>query len=300
MEGQIKTVAVIGGANMDICGNPAGQLVPRDSNPGTVTLRPGGVGRNIAHNLRLLGLNVCFLTAVGGDVYGDALLNSCRELGIDMSMSLVLPGERSSVYLYVTDERGEMQLAVSDMEITGRITPAAAAAHLQRLNRADAVLADGNLPEETLRYLGAHCTAPIYADPVSAAKAPRLRGVLDRLAVLKPNALEARALTGESDMERAARALLAAGVRRVFITLGEEGMLAAQGDRLLRLPCYKTKVVNTTGAGDAAMAALIWAELQGFDLRETALTALKAGAIVCASAQANSPAVAGLPEERII
>ena len=297
MERKIKRVAVIGGANMDICGSPAGQLVPRDSNPGTVTVRPGGVGRNIAHDLRLLGVEVSLITAVGGDVYGAGLLESCRALGIDMSMSLVLPEERSSTYLYVTDHRGEMQTAVSDMEITGRITPRALAPHMAQINRADAVLIDCNLPAETLRYVVERCTAPLYADPVSTAKAGRLEDLLDRLTVLKPNALEAEALTGESDPERAARALLAAGVRRVFVSLSGDGMLAGSDDTLLHLPCYETQLVNTTGAGDAAMAALIWAELQGFDLERTARAALKAGAIACAYAEANNPALADLSKE---
>ena len=41
MADQVKRVVVIGGANMDICGSPAGRLVLRDSNPGVVTVRPG-------------------------------------------------------------------------------------------------------------------------------------------------------------------------------------------------------------------------------------------------------------------
>ena len=298
MERKIKRVAVIGGANMDICGSPAGQLVPRDSNPGTVTVRPGGVGRNIAHDLRLLGVEVSLITAVGGDVYGAGLLENCRSLGIDMSMSLVLPEQRSSTYLYVTDQRGEMQTAVADMEITEHITPRALAPLMAQINRADAVLIDCNLSAETLRYVAQRCTAPLYADPVSTAKAGRLAGLLDRLTVLKPNAMEAEALTGEADPERAAKALLAAGVRRIFVTLSGDGMLAGSGDTLLHLPCYETRLVNTTGAGDAAMAALIWAELQGFGLERTARAALKAGAIACAYAGANNPALAELPKDK--
>lgn len=75
-------------------------------------------------------------------------------------------------------------------------------------------------------------------------------------------------------------------------------MLAGSGDTLLHLPCYETQLVNTTGAGDAAMAALIWAELQGFGLERTARAALKAGAIACAYAEANNPALAELPKDK--
>ena len=48
-------VTVVGGVNMDIGGHPAAPLVMQDSNPGTVGMSLGGVGRNIAHNLSLLG-----------------------------------------------------------------------------------------------------------------------------------------------------------------------------------------------------------------------------------------------------
>ncbi len=56
-------IAVVGGMHVDIGAKPEGRLIPGDSNPGRVTLRPGGVGRNIAHNLRLLGLDVRLVSA---------------------------------------------------------------------------------------------------------------------------------------------------------------------------------------------------------------------------------------------
>lgn len=297
MEREIKRIVVIGGANMDICGCPRGRLVLRDSNPGTVTVRPGGVGRNVAHDLCLLGQEVSLITALGDDVYGVALQDSCRRLGIDLSMSRILPGRRSSTYLYVTDEKGEMQTAVSDMEITETITPQMLNPCWERINGADAVFVDGNLPEETLRAVAERCTVPLYADPVSTTKASRLAAILPALTAIKPNALEAEAMTGRRDAQQAARALLDRGVKRVYISLSAQGMLAAQGERLLRLPCCAARVVNSTGAGDAAMAALLWAELQGFDLERTARAALKAGALVCACPEANSPALAELPKE---
>ena len=297
MADPVKQVVVIGGANMDICGSPAGRLVLRDSNPGVVRVRPGGVGRNIAHDLRLLGLEVSLVTALGDDAYGAQLLQSCEALGIDMSMSRVIPGQRSSTYLYVTDEKGEMQTAVADMEVTEALRPELLAPFLARISAADAVMIDGNLPAETLRYIAEHCAAPIYADPVSTVKALRFSAILPRLRAIKPNALEAEALSGEHDPACAARALLAKGVKRVFVSLSAEGMLAAEGERLLRLPCCVSPVVNTTGAGDAAMAALLWAELRGFDLEQTARAALLAGAIACAGDQAINPRLAELPEK---
>lgn len=284
-------ITVIGGANMDVGGQPAAPLRLHDSNPGRVWLRPGGVGRNIAHDLCLLGAEVSLVTALGDDLYGSGLRQSCEALGMDLSMTLTVPGARSSTYLYVTDSAGEMYLGLSDMDVTERLLPASLEQHLPRICASDAVVVDANLSAETLAFLADACPAPLYADPVSSAKATRLRPILPRLAAIKPNALEAEALTGEKDPALAARALLAAGVKRAFISLGADGMLAAEGERLLRLPCRPCRVVNTNGAGDAAMAALVWAGAKGLDLEQSARAALSAGAQAAACAETNPEAL---------
>ena len=282
-------VAVIGGVNMDIGGSPFAKLVMRDSNPGIITARPGGVGRNIAHDLRLLGVNVSLVAAVGGDVYGQGILDSCRELGIDMSLARILPERRSSTYLYVTDETGDMQIGIADMEITECITPEYLASRMDEINAFDAVVLDANLSAESVEYAARHCTAPIIADPVSTAKAMRLVPVLDKLWAIKPNIYEAEKLTGEHDPEKAAAALLDKGVKRVFISLGEEGMLAAERGSIVHMPREFVTVVNTTGAGDAATSAIVWAALAGMDIAGCARAAVKAGAITACCEGANNP-----------
>ena len=140
-------VCVVGAVNLDICGRPEKKLIFRDSNPGAVTLTPGGVGRNIAHDLRLLGVEVKFLTAFGGDSHAQLLRNDCVELGMDLSCALDVPGGRTSTYLYITDERGEMQLGLCDTDISAAITPAYLQRHLDVLNSAAAVVLDGNLTD---------------------------------------------------------------------------------------------------------------------------------------------------------
>ena len=272
---------------MDIWGRPERVLVPKDSNPGTVSLRPGGVGRNIAHDLRLLGLEVSLIAAIGGDVYAAAITESCRALGIDLSYAPVFPQRRSSTYLYISDEKGDMQLAVSDMDICSALTAEYAASVLPKL-QAGAIVVDANLPEDTIRYICNNSSIPVYADPVSTAKAVKLLPVLHRLSAMKPNALEAEKLTGEKDPERAARALVEMGVKRVFVSLGSRGMIAADEKELLLLPAPLTQVVNTTGAGDAATAAIVLSGIKGLSLRETAELAQRAGAVTCGSESPNA------------
>ena len=261
---------VVGGVNVDIGGRSFAPLVSADSNPGRVTISLGGVGRNIAHNLSLLG--------------------------IDLSHALRVPGAATSTYLYLSDDRGEMALAVSDMSVCEKITPAYLASQLPLLQNAQVVVADCNLPAESLGYLAETCTAPLFVDPVSTAKAEKLLPILSRIHTLKPNALEAALLSGveirgKKDAERAAQVLTELGVHRIFLSMGEQGVYAAMGQERLWLPTLPGNRVNTTGCGDAFLAALVWAYLEGMDLEHTALAGLAAGSIAMESQQTINPAL---------
>ena len=94
------------------------------------------------------------------------------------------------------------------------------------------VVLDTNLPADSIRWVAENCKAPIFADPVSTAKAEKLRPVLGKLHTLKPNRLEAELLSGvaitdDASLHRAADALLSTGLHRVFISLGAVGVFAA-------------------------------------------------------------------------
>lgn len=284
-------VAVVGAVNMDVCGRPYQKLILRDSNPGAVRYTPGGVGRNIAHDLRLLDVPVRFVTVFGDDPYGAALRESCEMLGMDLADAATMPGMRTSTYLYITDEHGEMQLALSDTDISACITPEFLTQRLAMLNAASVVVVDGNLTRETLCWIAEHVTVPIFADPVSVTKAERLRPILGRLHTFKPNLTEGQHLTGETAPERIVDALLRQGVQRVFLSLGADGILAGAGKERVMLPCLPTRMVNTTGGGDAVMAALLWAYLRGMTLKEATSAALKAGRLAVEYDGTNNPAL---------
>ena len=189
-------VAVVGGVNMDIGAVSAGALVARDSNPGHVTTSLGGVGRNIAHNLCLLGQHTAMVTVMGDDDFGRRVQENAKDIGLDLSASAVLPDCRTGTYLYICGPDGDMALAVNDMAIYDRMTPDFLRQRLDFINGADLVVLETNLPEESIRWLCDNCKAPILADPVSTIKAEKLRPVLEKLAALKPNRLEAELLSG--------------------------------------------------------------------------------------------------------
>lgn len=288
--------AVVGGVNMDIGGRSFGNLVAADSNPGKVSISLGGVGRNIAHNMALMGVDVKMLTAIGEDVHGNRVVESCAELGIDVSHALRLSDCATSTYLYIADDHGEMAIALSDMAICDRITPGYLAANSQVLQNARVVVADTNIPAESLVWLAENCTAPLFCDPVSTIKAEKLNTILHRVHTLKPNRLEAELLSGvpireKQDAELAAKALLEKGVQRVFLSMGADGVYAAAAGERTWLQNIPGETRNTTGCGDAFMAALVWAYLRELDLRDSALAGLAAGAIAMESTETINPAM---------
>ena len=289
-------VTVVGGVNVDIGGQPIQPLVAQDSNPGTVRMSLGGVGRNIAHNLSLLGVDTRMVTAFGDDLNAQKLAASCGELGIDISQSPVIPGGRTSTYLFINDPQGDMALAVSDMDIYRHLTPQVLSARQKLLCASQVIVIDTNIPAESILWLAENCPVPIFADPVSTAKAVKLKPALGKLHTLKPNRIEAELLSGvsisdEKSLHLAADKLLETGLRRVFISLGADGVLAADHTGRVHLPVLPAQMVNTTGCGDAFMAAIAWAYLQGTDLRRTALAGLAASAIAMEGSETINPAM---------
>lgn len=289
-------IVVAGGVNVDICAQPFQKLRAKDSNPGHVRTSLGGVGRNIAHNLRLLGAEVELLTALGDDGYARAMRDSCEELGIGVSHTLHVDNVRTSTYVYINDEAGDMALAVSDMAICEELTPEYFAAQQELLDGAALVVADTNLPTRSLRYLAEHLTVPLFIDPVSSTKAEKLKDLLPQIHTLKPNGQEAELLSGvpvvdRNSARRAARRLIDLGVKQVFLSLGKEGFLAAAEDETVWQPALPVRLKNATGAGDALMAGLAWAWLRGENLSRTAALGAASAAIAVESESTINPAL---------
>jgi pseudouridine kinase len=246
--------------------------------------------------MALLEMDARLLSVLGDDVYAQNIMASCAELGIDVSHSVQIPGRATSTYLFLADHRGDMVLAVSDMDIYQSMTPGFLSRRQKLLDGAQVVVSDTNPPEETLVYLAKHCTAPLFCDPVSSSKAEKLRPILDKIHTLKPNRLEAELLSGiaitdETSLQLAAKTLLHRGLKRVFISLGKDGVLAADEKQMIHLANLSGTLVNTTGCGDAFMAALTWAYLHDKTLEETARLGLSAASIAMESPETINPAM---------
>ena len=292
-------ISVIGGANVDMSATLNDAFIAADSNPGHVEVGYGGVARNIAHNLSLLGARVQLLTVFGGDLFGGLLHDFCKQMNIDVHLSDRVNELRSGVYLCINNHSGEMIAAVADTEVIRTITPEWLEKRSGEINAADYIVADTNISEDAIRWLMENVTAPLFIDGVSTTKAHRVVNALRKaklpyLHSLKLNLKEALAVTQTATYAEAAQNLLDLGVAHVYITLGGEGVYCRNAAEEWLFPALPGEIVNTTGAGDAFLAGVIYAHAKGIAFPQTAQYGLMAARATLMSPKAVNPNIANI------
>jgi pseudouridine kinase len=293
---------VLGGMNIDIQGKSSLPYRAKDSNPGSLALFPGGVGRNIAENLARLGARVELVSVLGDDEFSSLLEDSCTSVGIGLEGTLRLKGVRASGYLCLLDADGSLVGAVSSMDPIDSLVPQRLAERAELFDEAELILVDANLSEASIAWLAARYPSgtkkPLLGfDPVSVRKAGRGRSSLASFAFAKPNREEAALLAGlpsSTAPAELARALRGAGLGEAFVSLGREGLWAEDRRErwIARLPARPTaglEPVNASGAGDAAGAAIAWGLLEGLTLGERCSLALAAAMLTSSSGSPVHP-----------
>ncbi len=275
-------VLVIGGANIDFTGFPKQALIWHDSNPGVVKMSLGGVGRNIADNLARLSVQTKLLSLVGDDTYGNYLIDETARVGVDMSAVTQLADQRTSTYFSIMNTDDDMAVAIADMEIIDLLTPERLQAHHDLISKADLIVLDTNLSSDTLQFLLSTFTDNRFlVDTVSVTKAQKIKPLLKYIDMLKPNRLEAEYLTGIKiktldDAKKAIENLLEQGVKKVFMSIGKEGILYGgkigdgtdNGIEFHHSPAIPTNVINAAGAGDSIMASIAYGTTQQLPIDE--------------------------------
>ncbi|MBR5677552.1 MAG: carbohydrate kinase family protein [Paludibacteraceae bacterium] len=292
-------ISVIGGANVDLSATLNDAFIAADSNPGHIEVGYGGVARNIAHNLALLGARTQLLTIFGGDLFGGLLHDYCKQQGIDVRLSERELELRSGIYLCINNHGGEMIAAVADTEAIRAITPEWLAKKSGDINQSDFIVADTNITEDSIRWLMENVTAPLFIDGVSSTKAHRVVNALRNaklpyLHTLKLNLKEALAVTETATYAEAAQKLLDMGVAHVYITLGAEGVYCRNAAEEWLFPSLPGDIVNTTGAGDAFLAGVVYAHAKGIEFPKTAQYGLMAARATLMSLKAVNPDIANI------
>ncbi|OPJ62406.1 PfkB family carbohydrate kinase [Clostridium oryzae] len=290
-------ITVIGGSNIDIQGFPNNKMIFKDSNPGKVKISLGGVGRNIAENIVRLGIDTKLISVIGSDIYGSKIIEDAKLIDLDVSQCMILEGFPTSTYLSMLDEKGDMITAVNQMDIFEKMDIPFIKKKKNIINNSKLCVIDTNLPKQVIEYIVTNFTNTKYfLDTVSSAKALKVKDIIGKFHTIKPNKIEAEMLSGIkisslNDAWKASKYFLGQGVKRVFISLGDEGLFYNDGITQKHISNFKVNVINTTGAGDAFVAALSYCYCNDYDIDKTAVMAMAASVLALSHEDTINPSM---------
>lgn len=289
-------IVVAGGINVDIKGKAFDRMDIGSSSPGAIEISPGGVGRNIAHNLALLSVPAILLSAVGSDAQGLKVLNETADGGVNMDHVLRVESTLTGTYIALLDNAGEMTAALSDMQILNKLDKDYFKAKLAILEKASFIICDANLPAPSIEFIisiANSCSIPVCLEPVSVKKSLKLKNCLKGIDFITPNLDELAALTGmnahTNKAELMAAQLIKSGVRNVITTLGKDGLCYtnAEGSKYFR--SIPTAVADVTGAGDSLTAGFFYGLMKHRSIEKALLCGIAAAAITIGSKETVSP-----------
>ncbi|RDA91756.1 hypothetical protein CP533_4787 [Ophiocordyceps camponoti-saundersi (nom. inval.)] len=181
-------VLVAGAVAVDLSCDPAnvvdGAPRPCTSNPARITQSIGGVGYNVALAAHLASRNtrVRFCSMVADDVAGSTVLASLQASGLDTSYIQTLqqeshPDARTSQYVAVNDDKGDLLIAMADMAILSQHSASGQWNSAMETTAPKWVVVDGNWNPRDLRKwlaLGRQYRVKAAFEPVSVAKSRAL------------------------------------------------------------------------------------------------------------------------------
>lgn len=301
-----KQIFCIGGANIDVKLKASETLELATSNIASTAVTFGGVARNVAENLAVLTSKISLQCVVGDDASGQLLLKNLQTKGVDTSTSLILAGQTTSSYYAVLKDNGELHIALVDMAIYENLNFEAFISSWQSWPTGSIVFLDTNLPASLIEYaiqLSYEKQILLCIDPVSTIKAKRLPQQLHGVFLLKPNQLEASALTNTDvisadDCMRAAEKLLMRGAENVVISLGESGYVVANKHIQQHIAVTAIeRIIDANGAGDAFISGILW----GLQLNKNIIDACQLGSKLAALAlQTHKTAIDSISRECLL
>lgn len=280
----MKNITVVGSLNMDMSVTtlaiPAiGQTVLGKEFMTTC----GGKGANQAVAAARLGGHVSMIGCVGGDRYGEMLLDSLKSNQVDTSAVRVLDGKATGVS-FITVKDGDNSIIVvpgANSFLTEKMVEKSRVL----IEKSEVLLVQLEIPfcsvERAVEIAKSNHVKVIF-NPAPARKLDS--EFLSKIDVLTPNELECGILAGMvvNDVESAKKAvthLTTEGVPQVVVTMGPEGVVYNKGSAVVHQCVPKVQVADTTAAGDSFSGALALALADGKNIDDAVLYANAVGTL---------------------
>lgn len=280
-------IVVLGDINVDVLGT-----VDRWPQPGDdclashLEMHLGGVALNCALALSRWGFEPRLVGCVGQDEFGNFLRRRLRKHDLDVQwIQTTTAAMTGLVYINVTPDgqrtffgsRGA-NMIVRKPQRPHVLFHRAAVLHLAGYNFLTPVIeATARYLLKSLRERGAFVSLDVGPEP-SRLIPRKILHLARQVDILFANRAESFSLTEERDPRNALRSLLNAGAKDVVLKLGKDGCLIFDEGAVKEVPPFPVNTVDSTGAGDAFVAAFLQARLRGWSQQEAALVANAAGA----------------------
>lgn len=273
-------IVVVGSLNMDMV-----VRTPHLPNTGETVIGsdfrnyPGGKGANQAVAAARLGAQVKLVGRVGADSFGDILLDTLAQAGVDTTHVVQLENEASGVAFITVDDGGQNTIVVAS-GANGSLSPEDVSAAEAAFSNASVLLVQLECPlaavERAIQLAKRH-GAKVVLNPAPAQLLDA--SLLKRVDYLIPNQTELALLAGQDSIQSAVQVLREHGVGRLVVTMGSEGALVVDGEFHRKIPTYPVQVVDTTAAGDAFAGAFAVGLTEGLSTTQATLWGNAAGAL---------------------
>ena len=292
-----KYVLGIGAANVDVYGKSTIKIRQYYDHPANINTCVGGVTKNIITNLSRLNINTKLITAVGDDCYGKMIIDDCDLNNIDSKNIIISKNKSTGVFMQVQDENNDMHLALCDMSVLDDISPEYIEKKKNVVLNAELVLIDSSLRIDTIEKIIELCKdkVPIYVNPVSDNYALKIKPYVKGFTCIEANKTELENLSGikiESDetIKLACKRLFEKGLEKIFVSRGKDGILYldSKGNVLVKKFKSISKIVNASGAGDAAMSGILYGIMNNMEIEDIINYGLAAGSATIMSQSATN------------
>jgi ribokinase len=235
---------------------------------------PGGKGANQAVAAARLGAEVYMVGCVGGDGFGEEVVNNFISNGVVTTyVEPVTRSETGTAHITLAD--GDNSIIVVK-GANNYVTPDFVEKAIDVIRESDIVLIQQEIPEETVEYVTEICYAnqvPLLLNPAPAR--PISKTVIEKATFITPNEWEASVLFENKDIHEALKEL----PNKLLVTEGKNGVRYYDGDKEVLVPAYVVEAVDTTGAGDTFNAAFAVAIAEGKSIEESIRFANRAASL---------------------
>ena len=297
-ESDMKRIVVVGSLNVDFVARTP--VLPREGQTVlgySLDKFPGGKGANQSTALARLGAYVTHVGKIGTDDHAQILRRSLEEAGVHLTGLIEDDSTQTGIAMIQIADNGANTIVV----IPGanlRLLPPDLDPFVPLLQEADFIAIQNEIPTETnlrVAQIGREAGAMVIYNPAPFQNESDQIGLLADLVV--PNEIELSELTSlpvttENEIEVAAGKLLEKGkTKAVVVTLGARGSMVKDQKGAELFPAVNVKAVDTTAAGDAFIAGMIWSLSEGNELRKSVQVANEVAgyAVTILGAQSSLP-----------